>query len=216
MPAAIWNTVITLVNSSPQPVAVRVNFYGDDGSPWTLPLSVTQHGSTQPSAATPVLDGVLSPHTSLQIATAALPATVTGWAEVLSPGPVGGYAIFRTTPPSGPASEGTAPLQAQSPSTVVLSYDNTTGYVMGVAFANASPAPTEITATIWDETGSLLGTQAIALPGRGHSALVLPAQIPLTAGKRGIVRFVGSGTGGIAALGLRFSPFGTFTSVPAQ
>jgi len=208
-----WSTAITLVNSSPQPVPVRVNFRAGDGSAWNLPLVVTQQGGSQ-AVGTAVLDGVLNPNTSLLIETGALTSTAVGWAEVLSPGPVGGFAIFRSSPPSGPSSEGTVPLQTQSPTAVVLPYDNTSGFVMGVAFANPSTIPADITAAIWDEQGSPLGTQTILLPARGHTAFIMPTQLPPTAGKRGIVRFQTTGTGGIAALGLRFSPFGTFTSVP--
>jgi hypothetical protein len=67
---------------------------------------------------------------------------------------------------------------------------------------------------MWDDLGNQLGTQNLNIPGSGHTAFVLPNQFPLTAGKRGIVRF--QATGGIVGLGLRFSPFGTFTSVPTM
>jgi len=85
---------------------------------------------------------------------------------------------------------------------------------MGVAIANLSASSATITATIWDDSGNLLGTQTINIAGSGHTAFVLPNQIALTAGKRGVVQFKSSSTDGIAGLGLRFSPFGTFTSVP--
>lgn len=87
---------------------------------------------------------------------------------------------------------------------------------MGVAIANLSTAFANITATIWDESGNQLGTQTIAVAGSGHASFVLPTQLSLTAGKRGIVLFQSAATGGIAGLGLRFSPFGTFTSVPTM
>jgi hypothetical protein len=111
-------------------------------------------------------------------------------------------------------SEGTVPLQSQFPSTVTLPYDNTAGFVMGVALANLSTSTASVTATMWDDSGNQLGTQTITIAGSGHSSFVLPTQLPLTAGKRGIVRFQSAANGGIAGLGLRFSPFGTFTSVP--
>ena len=210
-----WSTAITLVNSSPQPVPLRVNFHGDDGSAWNLPLVVAQQGSSQP-VTTAGLDGALNPNTTMVISTGALPSLVAGWAEVLSPGPLGGYGIFRYTPPAGPASECTVPLQTQSPSSVVMAYDNTTGLAMGVAFANPSASSTDITATIFDDNGSQLGMQTFTLSGKGHTALNMPGQIPLSAGKRGIAKFQSSGSGGIAILGLRFSSIGTFTSVPGQ
>jgi len=86
---------------------------------------------------------------------------------------------------------------------------------MGVALVNLSAGFANITATIWDDSGNQLGTQAIPLVGDGHMAFVLPTQLPLSTGKRGIVQFQSTAAEGIAGLGLRFSPFGTFTSVPA-
>jgi hypothetical protein len=67
---------------------------------------------------------------------------------------------------------------------------------------------------MWDDLGNQLGTQFISIAGNGHTAFVLPNQFPLTVGKRGIAKF--QTTGGLAGLGLRFSPFGTFTSVPTM
>jgi hypothetical protein len=109
-------------------------------------------------------------------------------------------------------SEGTVPLQSQYPTTITLPYDNTAGFVMGVALANLSTSSANIRADVWDDSGNQLQPATFTIAGSGHTSFVLPNQLPLTAGKRGIVRF--QVTGGIAGMGLRFSPFGTFTSVP--
>ena len=95
---------------------------------------------------------------------------------------------------------------------LTLPYDNTSGFVMGFALANLSNAPAGITATIWDDNGAQLAPQTLTVAGSGHTSFVLPDQFPSTNGKRGIVQF--QSTGGMTGLGLRFSPFGTFTSVP--
>jgi hypothetical protein len=212
-----WTTTITLVNASPAPVPVTVAFHGDDGSALSLPAAITQQGVTQTTASTPSVNAVINPNATLLISTGdQIASTYVGWADVQSSGSVGGYAIFRSTPGVGSPSEGTAPLQAQLPSTLTLPYDNTSGFVMGVALANLSTAPANITATIWDDSGNQLGIQTLTIGGSGHTAFVLPNQLTLTAGKRGIVRFQSAATAGIAGLGLRFSPFGTFTSVPAM
>jgi virginiamycin B lyase len=211
-----WNTTIALVNTSTSSVPTRLAFYADNGSAFSLPLTVTQQGASQAITGS-TLDRVIGPNTTLLIDTGnQLASTVIGWADVTSVGPVGGYAIFRQTPQTGSPSEGTVPLQSQFPSTVTLAYDNTAGFVMGVALANLSTSSASITATMWDDSGNLLGTQIITIAGSGHTAFVLPAQLALTAGKRGIVRFQSSASGGLTGLGLRFSPFGTFTSVPTM
>jgi hypothetical protein len=212
-----WTTVITLVNTSASPVAVSVVLHGDDGSVLTsLSVTTTQQGVTQAATAGSV-NAVLNPNTTFLISAGDPTAqTVVGWADVLSSGPVGGFAIFRSTPDFGSPSEGTVPLQTQTPSAIVLPYDDTAGFVMGVALANLSTSSASITATVWDDSGTNLGSQTITIAGSGHTSFVLPTQIPLTAGKRGIVRFQTSSTSGITGLGLRFSPFGTFTSVPTM
>jgi hypothetical protein len=209
-----WATTITLVNTSSSAVPVQVALHGDDGSVLTLPVTTTQQGVSQ-NTTTSSVGATINPNATLLISTGdQVAATVVGWADVLSTGSLGGYAIFRSTPQAGSPSEGTVPLQSQFPSTVTLPYDNTAGFVMGVALANLSTAFASVTVTMWDDSGNQLGTQFTTIAGSGHTSFVLPNQFPLTAGKRGIVKF--QTTGGIAGLGLRFSPFGTFTSVPTM
>ena len=102
------------------------------------------------------------------------------------------------------------------PGTLELPYDNTAGFTMGIALVNLTKGSTPVTAAIWDDRGTLIGTQNLGpIAGNGHMSFVLPSLIPLTAGKRGVVLFDIGSNSGIAGLGLRFSPFSTFTSVPA-
>lgn len=211
-----WTTVITVVNTSAAPVAVTLNLHADNGTALSLPVTTVQQGVTQTVTAASV-NAALNPNTTLLISTGdQIASTVVGWADILSSGTVGGFAIFRSTPQSGSPSEGTVPLQAQTAPAIVLPYDDTAGFVMGVALANLSTSSASITATMWDDGGTLLGSQSITVAGSGHTSFVLPTQFPLTAAKRGIVRFQSGGSGGLTGLGQRFSPFGTFTSVPTM
>lgn len=212
-----WTTVITIVNRSQAAVAssVTVHLYGDDGSPLVLPITTTLKGSTVTvtgSSARADLDWNATLLVSIgnQVA-----STVVGWANVTSDkGGVGGFAIFRFSPPAGPASEGTVPLVTDPPSSLILPFDNTSGFVMGVALANLGLKATTISATVMDDSGKTLGIQFFNMGGNDHTSFVLPTLIPLTAGKRGLVQFVSSSDMGLGGLGLRFSSFGTFTSVP--
>lgn len=209
-----WTTVITLVNTSAATALVTVALHRDDGSALTVPVTATQQGVSQ-TTTTSSVSATINPNATLLMSTGDQGAsTVVGWADVSSTGPLGGYAIFRQTPQTGSPSEGTVPLQTQFPSTVTLPYDNSTGFVMGVALANLSASLASVTVTMWDDSGNQLGTQFTTIAGNGHTAFVLPNQFPLMAGKRGIVKF--QAAGGLAGLGLRFSPFGTFTSVPTM
>lgn len=202
---------MTLVNNSSSPVPVTINLHNDDGSAMSLPLTSTNQGATQTTTASSVT-ATINPNASLLITTGTLASTVVGWADVSSSGSVGGFAVFRSTPQNGSPSEGTVPLQTTFPSMITLAYDDTAGFVMGVALANLSTSAANVTATIWDDSGNQHGIQTIPIAGNGHTSFVLPTQIPATTGRRGIVQF--QSPGGLAGLGLRFSPFGTFTSVP--
>ena len=179
----------------------------------SLPVNITNQGKSQISMSASVTV-TINPNASLLISTGQLVSTVVGWADISSSGPVGGYAIFRQTPTTGSPSEGTVPLQTTFPSTVTLPYDNTGGFIMGVALANLSSSTANVTVIIWDDSGNQLGTQNMSIAGNGHTSFVLPNQMPLSAGERGIMQF--QSPGGLAGLGLRFSPFGTFTSVPTM
>ena len=193
-----------------------MNLHNDDSSPLTLPLTTTQQGVVQTTTASSVT-ATINPNATLLISMGnGVTSTVVGWADVLSTGSLGGYAIFRQTPQTGSPSEGTVSLQSQYPSMITLPYDNTAGFVTGVALANLSTSTASITATMFDANGNRLGTQTITIAGSGHDSFALPTTLAPTAGQLGIVQFQSTGTGGIAGIGLRFSPFGTFTSVPTM
>jgi hypothetical protein len=208
-----WTTVITLVNNSSAAVPVTIALHSDSGTALTLPVTTTQQGKSITSTTSSV-SATINPKATLLLSMGGSGSTVVGFADVLSSGPLGGFAIFRDTMPNGSTSEGTVPLQSQFPSSTSLAYDDTTGFVMGVALANLSTSPAMVTATIWDDSGNQLGTQYLTIPGNGHMSFVLPNQFAQTAERRGIIQFQSSG--GLAGLGLRFSPIGTFTSVPTM
>jgi len=68
---------------------------------------------------------------------------------------------------------------------------------------------------IRDDTGATLGTDMITLSGRGHTSFVLTDRYGLTAKIRGTLEFQTPSGGQITAIGLRFSPAGAFTNIPA-
>ena len=211
-----WTTVITLVNNSSAALPVTVALHNEDGIAMSLPVTTTLEGTSQTNTTSSVT-ATINPKATLLISTGdGIASTSVGWADVLSSGSLGGFAIFRQTPQNGSPSEGTVPLQTQFPSTITLPYDDTAGFVMGVALANLSTTTANVTATVWDDSGNQICIQNITIAGSGHTSFVLPTEIPITAGKGGIVQFQSSATGGLAGLGLRFSPFGTFTSVPTM
>lgn len=141
-------------------------------------------------------------------------ATVVGWVEVTSSGPISGFAIFRSRGQDGKDAEGTAPLESGRTSSLVLPFDNTTGFATGVALVNSTTEAVIINATIRDDNGAQLSLQAVALPAMGHTSFSVVDRFSATSGRRGIIEFENTAGGAITGLGLRFSPFGSFTSVP--
>jgi hypothetical protein len=212
-----WKTTATIVNLSPARNAVRVAFRGDDGRALSLPLVVTQQRAQQTVTASSV-DRTLEPGASLIVESEApaASATLTGWAEVASTGPVAGFAIFRYRSPGGSASEGTAELDSGRISTLILPYDNTAGFATGIALVNLTSEAAIVNATIRDDNGTQIGLEAVSLAAMGHTAFNLADRYAITAGQRGIIEFRNQAGGAITGLGLRFSPLGTFTSVPVM
>jgi hypothetical protein len=148
-------------------------------------------------------------------------ATVEGWVDVLSNGAVTGFGVFRYAPQglnNGPGItvpwEGTVPLQTQlSPTTVVVSFDNTNGFATGFALGNLTTSPSSLTATFYDDSGNPLGSpQTIVLAGNAHTAFIVGTEYPFTANVSGIMTVTG---GPLMELELRSSPYGTLTSIPA-
>jgi Putative Ig domain len=210
----LWDTSVTLINTSSVPIAISALFRADDGTQVSLPLKLTQQGVSQSTTASSLI-AAMNPNSTLVISTGPLANAVVGWADLLSSGPVSGFAVLRSTPTNDKPSEATVPLQTSFPSTLTLPYDNTAGYVMGVALVNLELTSAVVNAKVWDENGTLVGVQQIAVPANGHRSFVLTDALSLTAGKRGIVQFQNP-SGGVSSLGLHFSPFGPFTNVPVM
>lgn len=208
-----WKTSIVLLNPTSSPAQVRVNLMAEDGTPLVLPLTVSQAGSSVTVSAA-VVDRTIASNGLLQIDTEALISTTSvGWADVRSSAALSGYAIFRQRSGSGSDSEGTSPLETKFPTNVLVSYDHTNGFSTGVALVNLDSTGT-LTAIMRDDSGNELGRDAIAIGAGGHTSFSMTDRFPVLSGRRGTVEFVNNQNSGTVALGLRFSPTLSFTSLP--
>jgi len=104
------------------------------------------------------------------------------------------------------------PLDNAISSSLSLPYDNTNGYRTGLALANQSSSAASITATLFDQNGAQVGSTPVSLPPFGHTALFLDQLLASSQNQLGLVQF--QSTGPITGVGLRFSPSGSFTSIP--
>jgi hypothetical protein len=223
----VWTTEIYLVNTSASQNTVHISLYnGAVNEYWPLPITSTVQGVTKTyTSPSGPYTANLNPNATWLISLAGDPngiLTYVGSAQIQSSGPITGFAVFHWIQPSGLVSEGTVPLQTQSPYSIALPYDNTEGFAMGLALSNPTPIQETITATYRDANGNYLGSHGLYLGPYGHMSGLFSNLFPMTAGQRGIIQFNStnaagssavSAIGGLAGIGLRFSPAGTFTSV---
>ena len=210
-----WKTSIYLVNTTVSAGSVAVQFWDNGGLPLPLALTVTQSGVSQSLSAASV-NAVVAPNATVLIESSSSAAIgLAGWAEVLSSGQLSGYGVFHYVSTNGTNSEGTVPLDTTFAPTFILPYDNLNQFGTGAAFANlvaAQQAP--VSATIWDDRGTIVGTQALTLAAGGHDSAALSTSFPATANRRGIIEFSNPLMGNLTGLGLRINPSGGFTSIP--
>ena len=212
-----WKTTLTLLNLSSSPNPVTVNFQDDNGLPLVLPLTITQEGTSQLDVSG-VVTRVVPALGILRIEATGPDSsgTLTGWADVVSYGQFGGFAIFRQRGADGRDSEGTAPLESASAGGLILPYDNSGGFATGVAIVNTGAERVSLVAVVRDESGIVLGQYGVPMIARGHTAFVAGERLPASQGRRGRIEFQISGSGTVTGLGLRFSSSGSFTSVPVM
>ncbi len=204
-----WQTTFVLVNQGTGASNITLNFYDDNGSPLSLPLTFPQGGAP---VTTPSLNQSIAPGASLWVQVADGDTLETGSAQLSATSNVGGFAIFRYNPNG---QEAVVPLENRGAGAYLIAYDNTANTATGIALANASGAPANIPVTLRDEAGNLLGTSSIALNGNGHSSFILSGLFPQSATNRGAVEFDAPAGGTISALGIRSPPALTFTTLPA-
>jgi len=219
--AGYWTTTITLVNTGSTAALVRLNFFDNNGNPLLLPLTFPQLPFPQstPTAGpllAATLDRTLNPGAELVILTTG-PSTQTtqvGWAQLLTNGAIGGFAVFSQAIGGGDQ-EAAVPLETRNASTYILSFDNSNGADTGIALANLSAQALNAAITISDDTGALILSDIIALPAMGHTSIDMATRYgSSTAGRRGTLQFTTPSPGQISVLGLRFTPTGAFTTIP--
>jgi streptogramin lyase len=210
-----WTTAFTLVNKSAASATARLSFFGDPAGMLSLPLTFPQ----QPPASNPLLaaslDETISANASLTIQTAGphTPPVQIGSAQLAAAGAMDGFAIFHQIPT---AQEAVVPMETRNAPSYLLAFDNTGGVVLGVAVENVSTQDANIGVVLRDDTGALLGTGTLTLPGSGHISFVLSTQFPVATDQRGTIEFDTPPGGQISVLGIRFSPpNNALTTIPA-
>jgi hypothetical protein len=192
-----WVSTIELINSGAPPAQAHLKFFGDDGSP--LPIALTVSGTAMTSSA---VDQALAPHARLVIQSTGIesdPLQV-GAAQLTSDGTVSGFIRFRY---GARGQEASVPVQSRNAGAYLLVFDNTAGLTSEVAVANVSGVAATVPVVIRNNKGSQIGSGAIELPPNGHSAFALTDLFSATANQSGTVEFDTPSGGLISVLGVR-------------
>ena len=209
-----WTTTFTLVNTSAGDAQAELNLWDEIGNSLPLSLAMPQQGVTESLVTTPSFGWTLGANALLILQTnsqAGAPLQ-SGSAQLDASSGVGGFAIFRLNPSS---QEAVVPLETRNASSYLLAFDNTNSAALGVALANISTQAANIAVVVRDDSGVQIASGSVPMPGGGHSAFVLSGIFPATAGQRGTIEFDTPAGGQISVLGVRTTPPGTLTSVPA-
>jgi len=206
-----WQTSFIISNLDTVTRHCEVRFFRDDGSDMLLPIfSDDLHGDILSGVSLTINAG----GTAFFETEGTDPVLVQGWALLVkdnSSDPIGGMAVFRQRRPGFPDAEAVVPVVSQFDGHFVLIFDNTSGFVTGMAIANPSSRNIVANADILDEFGNLIRSETLHLNSYAHQAFSVADEWPETANRRGSIEFQTSGFG-IGVLGLRFSPYGSFTS----
>ena len=196
-----WYSAVYFTNSGAGAVSFPVNFTADNGMPLAVPSIGSSTTVNLAPQATAILEAVDTGALSQGYVTASLPDGVTG------------YGVFRSTTPGVPDQEAVVPLASVSSASSTLIWDDTS-YTTGVAVVNPSTVAVTVSVTVWNSSGTVIGTASLPLAAgtKTEAALRNFPGLSGVVGNRGSARFAVS-SGSVAVLGLRFN--GTaFTSIP--
>jgi hypothetical protein len=203
-----FRTTFILMNTGATTAEFTLAFWKDTGEALQLDLGA--------DGVTAALTGTIPAHGARFIRTAgSSPDLNPGWAQLNAPTAVDGNSIFGLQNPGHGDSEAAVALSPGGGADLFLPFDNTTGFVTGVAFANSDIHGTAatISGSFVDDTGSPISdTGTVPVPQHGHDANVLDALFPATAGKRGAAHFTAAEN--LFALGIRGNGK-AFTSIEA-
>jgi hypothetical protein len=209
-----WKTTLRVYNPGSTAAMANILFYDENGAPMVLPMTVTQ-GTDAVSTSASSLSRTIQANGGLLVELESSSSTTqVGWADVRGSATLDGFAIFRQKNSDNTEYEGTATLDARTPTALLVPYDNLNGYSTGLAVVNLASTAATVTAILRDDLGVELGRDTLVVAASGHASFSLPVRFTALAGKRGILELRTDQSAGLVALGLRFNPALSFTSVP--
>jgi hypothetical protein len=202
-----FQTTLTYINYSTQPVTCATTFYSDAGTPLTIPFSA--------QTVVGVRRDTIPPGVTIHDQTNALvapPVAVEGWAQASCTAPVSISLLYRLSNAGTPVGEASVNAET-APTTEFATFAqaNSAGST-GIAFGNPSGTQSAtITFTAYNSAGSALGSQSVTLGPLQHSAANIGPLLGLT-------NFTGSvqitSNIPIISLSLNAEAFPVFSSLP--
>jgi hypothetical protein len=195
-----WESTLTYNNYSPQTVTCTTNFYGN-GAPLAVPFAqgtvTTRTDVLAPGGS--IHDITTAPHTG---------TVMEGWAQGTCTGPVQASMLFRVYT-NGVALDEAGVNGEPTPTTEFSTFAQT---ATGVAYANPSTTQSAtITFTVYDNSGTLLGSQNVTLGPLGHGASNIGPLLGLQS-FTGMVKI--TSTIPIISLSLNYESAPIFSSLP--
>lgn len=211
-----WNTYYFLLNTTGAAQSASLTFWESHGVPFAMPLTFSAESGMPPALAAGT--DVTVPPYGFVVVSSNFPQNAplrVGWARMRAPEGIVATATYSHFLPGRAMAEGAVPMESRTPGRFMMSYDNSGGFVTGIALVNDSDTKgATVEVTVRGAAGQVLFTNNIILPVRGHIAFAVPDRYPALSGIRGSMEFREVGGGKIAVLGLRFNPTGQFTSIP--
>jgi len=212
-----WKTSFVFINADATASSVLLLTYRPDGS--LLPVPVV--GGTTDSQHT--FNVPASGSVQVDLDETAPSVITTGWAGVVPTGNVRGQGIFKQRIPGRPDFEAVVPMVSRSqPACIIpfptqpaamlaMAFDNSSGYVTSVAFANTATASRTLDLEFVDQSGVQIFRVQESMAAHNQMAFETSVRYGAVAGKKGWMRVLANASD-FTALGFRFNPSGAFTT----
>jgi hypothetical protein len=225
-----WNTEFTAVNCSKTPQQVQIVFFSDELTALKIPLSGLKSGMAMANGALVSLQpmGVFTYQTNTDASSPAISgfaavSTLEGDSVSINDN-VRVFAVYRQHLDARQEDFEAAVPQFYPNEMIVFPFDNSNGYFTGIGLTNHSPLLVAVNVVIRDENGTTLWAGDMPRDARRlppfHEAFLLRDKFPVTSGIRGTIQFSArtptpstAAYQMLAAIALRFSPTGPFTSL---
>ncbi len=201
-----WKTTFVLVNPGPVPAPFSVAFRDStSGTPLDVPLfgigELPEYSDVIPAGAVRIVE---TQGQSISL--------TQGWGEIVSSSPITGTVVYSQTDANGSVSEASMELSSPGADSFVLPFDNAGGLTTALGLLNQSSADMVTRVNLRGEDGRLLASRDLALSAESCQTFFLSSLFPGADGIGGSIEFFGAR---LTAIGLRFSPSGSFASLPS-